>query len=204
VLEDRLPTRPLVSRAVRLLSQPRRSPADSALVTGVALRLAALDSDSDTADKLIAASDRVIVGVAGLVGEPAPQADWSDTAEALALMIAGRPLQRRHLMASRSALGSADKVLDLSDRLRRTAEEDVDRDDLGRALAMAVAAPAEMVDALIEQEKSSARSRTETPGRAREVAEPRPPGPGPRGAGRPAPGERGVPLRALDGGIPGR
>ncbi|HET6728036.1 MAG TPA: hypothetical protein VFG96_01375 [Jiangellaceae bacterium] len=203
MLEDRLPTRPLVSRAVRLLSQPRRSPADSALVTGVALRLAALDSDSETADKLIAASDRVIVGVAGLVGEPAPQADWSDTAEALALMIAGRPLQRRHLMASRSALGSADKVLDLSDRLRRTAEEDVDRDDLGRALAMAVAAPAEMVDALIEQEKSSTRGRSDTAGHGREATEPRPPGPGPR-ASRPAPGERGVPLRALDGGIPGR
>ena len=203
MLEDRLPTRPLVSRAVRLLSQPRRSPADSALVTGVALRLAALDSDSETADKLIAASDRVIVGVAGLVGEPAPQADWSDTTEALALMIAGRPLQRRHLMASRSALGSADKVLDLSDRLRRTAEEDVDRDDLGRALAMAVAAPAEMVDALIEQEKSSTRGRSEPADRGREVTETRPPGPGPR-ASRPAPGERGVPLRALDGGIPGR
>ncbi len=203
MLEDRLPTRPLVSRAVRLLSQPRRSAADSALVTGVALRLAALDSDSETAEKLIAASDRVIVGVAGLVGEPAPQADWSDTAEALALMIAGRPLQRRHLMASRSALGSADKVLDLSDRLRRTAEEDVDRDDLGRALAMAVAAPAEMVDALIEREQSGARGRSDQAGRGREVTEPRPPGPGPR-ANRPAPGERGVSLRALDGGIPGR
>lgn len=202
MLEDRLPTRPLVSRAVRLLAQPRRSPADSALVTGVALRLAALDSDTETADKLIAASDRVIVGVAGLVGEPAPPADWSDTTEALALMIAGRPLQRRHLMASRSALGSADKVLDLSDRLRRTAEEDVDRDDLGRALAMAVAAPADMVDALIEQEKST-RGRSEPAAHGREVAEPRPPGPGPR-ASRPAPGERGVPLRALDGGIPGR
>lgn len=203
MLEDRLPTRPLVSRAVRLLAQPRRSPADSALVTGVALRLAALDSDTETADKLIAASDRVIVGVAGLVGEPAPQADWSDTAEALALMIAGRPLQRRHLMASRSALGSADKVLDLSEGLRRTAEEDVDRDDLGRALAMAVAAPADMVDALIEQEKSSTRGRSEPAAHGRETAEPRPPGPGPR-ASRPAPGERGVPLRALDGGIPGR
>ena len=203
MLEDRLPTRPLVSRAVRLLAQPRRSPADSALVTGVALRLAALDSDTETADKLIAASDRVIVGVAGLVGEPAPQADWSDTTEALALMIAGRPLQRRHLMASRSALGSADKVLDLSDRLRRTAEEDVDRDALGRALAMAVAAPADMVDALIEQEKCSTRGRSEPAAHGREVAEPRPPGPGPR-ASRPAPGERGVPLRALDGGIPGR
>jgi len=199
VLEDRLPTRPLVSRAVRLLSQPRRSAADSALVTGVALRLAALDSDSETAEKLIEASDRVIVGVAGLVGEPAPQADWSDTAEALALMIAGRPLQRRHLMASRSALGSADKVLDLSDRLRRTAEEDVDRDDLGRALARAVTGPAEMVEALIEREQSG-RAATGEP-----VVEPgqRPPGPGPR-ASRPAPGERGVPLRALDGGLPGR
>lgn len=198
MLEDRLLTRPLVSRAVRLLSQPRRSAADSALVTGVALRLAALDSDSETAEKLIAASDRVIVGVAGLVGEPAPQADWSDTAEALALMIAGRPLQRRHLMASRSALGSADKVLDLSDRLRRTAEEDVDRDDLGRALAMAVTGPAEMVEALIEREQSG-RGATPEP-----VVEPgpRPPGPGPR-ASRPAP-ERGVPLRALDGGLPGR
>ncbi|MGH8777113.1 MAG: hypothetical protein ACRDWI_18855 [Jiangellaceae bacterium] len=202
MLEDRLPTRPLVSRAVRLLSQPRRSAADSALVTGVALRLAALDSDSETAEKLIAASDRVIIGVAGLIGEPAPQADWSDTAEALALMIAGRALQRRHLMASRSALGSADKVLDLSDRLRRTAEEDVDRDDLGRALAMAVTAPTEMIDALIEREQSGRSS----PAREREPvvdAQPRPPGPGPR-ASRPAPGERGVPLRALDGGLPGR
>jgi hypothetical protein len=201
VLEDRLPTRPLVSRAVRLLSQPRSSAADSALVTGVALRLAALDSDSETAEKLIAASDRVIVGVAGLVGEPAPQTDWSDTAEALALMIAGRALQRRHLMASRSALGSADKVLDLSDRLRRTAEEDVDRDDLGRALAMAVTGPAEMVEALIEREQNNSRLGRESV--IESQPQPRPPGPGPR-ASRPAPGERGVPLRALDGGLPGR
>jgi hypothetical protein len=200
-LEDRLPTRPLVSRAVRLLSQPRSSAADSALVTGVALRLAALDSDSETAEKLIAASDRVIVGVAGLVGEPAPQTDWSDTAEALALMIAGRALQRRHLMASRSALGSADKVLDLSDRLRRTAEEDVDRDDLGRALAMAVTGPAEMVEALIEREQNNSRLGRESV--IESQPQPRPPGPGPR-ASRPAPGERGVPLRALDGGLPGR
>ena len=201
MLEDRLPTRPLVSRAVRLLSQPRSSAADSALVTGVALRLAALDSDSETAEKLIAASDRVIVGVAGLVGEPAPQTDWSDTAEALALMIAGRALQRRHLMASRSALGSADKVLDLSDRLRRTAEEDVDRDDLGRALAMAVTGPAEMVEALIEREQNNSRLGRESV--IESQPPPRPPGPGPR-ASRPAPGERGVPLRALDGGLPGR
>jgi hypothetical protein len=203
VLEDRLPTRPLVSRAVRLLSQPRSSAADSALVTGVALRLAALDSDSETAEKLIAASDRVIVGVAGLVGEPAPQTDWSDTAEALALMIAGRALQRRHLMASRSALGSADKVLDLSDRLRRTAEEDVDRDDLGRALAMAVTGPAEMVEALIEREQNNSRLGRESVIESQPQPQPRPPGPGPR-ANRPAPGERGVPLRALDGGLPGR
>jgi hypothetical protein len=205
VLEDRLPTRPLVSRAVRLLSQPRSSAADSALVTGVALRLAALDSDSETAEKLIAASDRVIVGVAGLVGEPAPQTDWSDTAEALALMIAGRALQRRHLMASRSALGSADKVLDLSDRLRRTAEEDVDRDDLGRALAMAVTGPAEMVEALIEREQNNSRLGRESviESQPQPQPQPRPPGPGPR-ASRPAPGERGVPLRALDGGLPGR
>lgn len=205
MLEDRLPTRPLVSRAVRLLSQPRSSAADSALVTGVALRLAALDSDSETAEKLIAASDRVIVGVAGLVGEPAPQTDWSDTAEALALMIAGRPLQRRHLMASRSALGSADKVLDLSDRLRRSAEEDVDRDDLGRALAMAVTGPAEMVEALIEREQSNSRLGRESvlESQPQPQPQPRPPGPGPR-ASRPAPGERGVPLRALDGGLPGR
>jgi hypothetical protein len=204
-LEDRLPTRPLVSRAVRLLSQPRSSAADSALVTGVALRLAALDSDSETAEKLIAASDRVIVGVAGLVGEPAPQTDWSDTAEALALMIAGRPLQRRHLMASRSALGSADKVLDLSDRLRRSAEEDVDRDDLGRALAMAVTGPAEMVEALIEREQNNSRLGRESvlESQPQPQPQPRPPGPGPR-ASRPAPGERGVPLRALDGGLPGR
>ena len=205
MLEDRLPTRPLVSRAVRLLSQPRSSAADSALVTGVALRLAALDSDSETAEKLIAASDRVIVGVAGLVGEPAPQTDWSDTAEALALMIAGRPLQRRHLMASRSALGSADKVLDLSDRLRRSAEEDVDRDDLGRALAMAVTGPAEMVEALIEREQNNSRLGRESvlESQPQPQPQPRPPGPGPR-ASRPAPGERGVPLRALDGGLPGR
>ncbi len=102
-------------------------------------------------------------------------------------------------MASRSALGSADKVLDLSDRLRRTAEEDVDRDDLGRALARAVTGPAEMVEALIEREQSG-RAATHEP-----VVDPgpRPPGPGPR-ASRPAPGERGVPLRALDGGLPGR
>ena len=88
MLEDRLTPSARLARSAPA-RQPRRSPADSALVTGVALRLAALDSDSETADKLIAASDRVI-GVAGLVGEPAPQADWSDTAEALALMIAGR------------------------------------------------------------------------------------------------------------------
>jgi hypothetical protein len=100
-------------------------------------------------------------------------------------------------MASRSALGSADKVLDLSDRLRRTAEEDVDRDDLGRALAMAVTGPAEMVEALIEREQV-ARERTDPGARP---AEPRPPGPGPRGS-RPAPGERGVSLRAVDGGLP--
>ena len=203
MLEDRLPTRPLVSRAVRLLSQPRSSAADSALVTGVALRLAALDSDSETAEKLIAASDRVIVGVAGLVGEPAPQTDWSDTAEALALMIAGRALQRRHLMASRSALGSADKVLDLSDRLRRSAEEDVDRDDLGRALAMAVTGPADLVEALIEREQNNSRLGRESVIESQPQPQPRPPGPGPR-ASRPAPGERGVPLRALDGGLPGR
>jgi hypothetical protein len=197
VLEDRLPTRPLVSRAVRLLSQPRHSAADSALVTGVALRLAALDSDSETAEKLVSASEQVIVGVAGLVGEPAPQADWSDTVEALALMIAGRPLQRRHLMASRSALGSADKVLDLSDRLRRTAEEDLDRDDLGRALAMAVTGPAEMVEALIEREQVA----RERPDQAMRPNEPRPPGPGPRGSTRQATGERGG-LRAVDSGLP--
>jgi hypothetical protein len=116
-------------------------------------------------------------------------------------MIAGRPLQRRHLMASRSALGSADKVLDLSDRLRRTAEEDVDRDDLGRALAMAVTGPAEMVEALIEREQNNSRLGRESV--IESQPQPRPPGPGPR-ASRPAPGERGVPLRALDGGLPGR
>jgi hypothetical protein len=108
-------------------------------------------------------------------------------------------------MAARAALGSADKVLDLSDRLRRTAEEDVDRDDLGRALAMAVTGPAEMVEALIEREQNSSRLGRESviESQPQPQPQPRPPGPGPR-ASRPAPGERGVPLRALDGGLPGR
>jgi hypothetical protein len=193
-MEDRLPTRPLVLRAVRLLSQPRRSAADSGLVTGVALRLAALDSDSETADRLIAASDRVISGVSGLIGEQAPAADWSDTTEALAMLIAGRPLSRRHLVAARATLGSADKVIDLSERLRRTAEEPIDRDDLGRALALAVTGPSEMLDALIERERAAEAERRA--GRAEA-----PP------SGRPAPARptenRGV-LRALDGGLPGR
>lgn len=191
-MDDRLPTRPYVTRAVRLLSQPRRSPADSALVTAVALRLAALDSDSETADRLAAASDSVISGVAGLVGDEVPAADWSTTAEALALMIAGRPLQRIHLMASRSALGSADKVIDLSDRLRRTAEEPLDRDDLGKALAMIVTGPAELANALLERDGAHP-----TP-----VPEPTP-APNPRGR-RAGAADRGPSLRALDGGIPGR
>jgi hypothetical protein len=155
-MDDRLPTRPYVARAVRLLSQPRRSPADSALVTAVALRLAALDSDSETAEKLISAADRVISGVAGLVGEQVPASDWSDTADALAQLIDGRPLQRGHLTAARSALGSADKVIDLSDRLRRTAEEPLDRDDLGRALAMSVTGPADLAQALVDRDTSVA------------------------------------------------
>ena len=188
-MEDRLPTRPYVARAVRLLSQPRRSPADSALVTAVALRLAALDSDAETGDRLIAASTRVITGVAGLVGEQAPTSDWSDTAEALALMSAGRPLQRGHLMAARSALGSADKVIDLSDRLRRTADEPLDRDDLGRALAMAVTGPAELAEALLEREGAEAEAEPEKPR---------------SGARRAGTADRGVALRALDGGVPGR
>lgn len=201
-MDDRLPTRPYVARAVRLLSQPRRSPADSALVTAVALRLAALDSDSETAERLISASDRVIAGVRGLVGEGSSTTDWSDTAEALALMIAGRPLQRGHLMASRTALGSADKVIDLSDRLRRTAEEPLDRDDLGRALALAVTGPAELVEALIEQEtamaaaesdKTPASSSRPQPGRSSRPAPPSPPA-----------ADRNVSLRALDGGVHGR
>lgn len=200
-MEDRLPTRPLVLRAVRLLSQPRRSAADSGLVTGVALRLAALDSDSETADRLIAASDRVISGVSGLIGEQAPAADWSDTAEALAMLIAGRPLSRRHLIASRATLGSADKVIDLSERLRRTAEESIDRDDLGRALALAVTGPSEMLDALIERERAADAERRSPSTRPEPSAA--------AGSSRPAPArpttaERSVPLRALDGGLPGR
>lgn len=196
-MEDRLPTRPLVLRAVRLLSQPRRSAADSGLVTAVALRLAAFDSDSETAERLISASDRVISGVSGLIGEQAPAADWSDTAEALAMEIAGRPLSRRHLVASRSTLGSADKLIDLSDRLRRTAEEPIDRDDLGRALALAVTGPSEMLDALIERERAAeAERRSARPEPAAASARPAP--------ARPTTGERGVSLRALDGGLPGR
>ncbi|HEX6337195.1 MAG TPA: hypothetical protein VFZ85_09590 [Jiangellaceae bacterium] len=197
MMEDRLPTRPLVLRAVRLLSQPRRSAADSGLVTAVALRLAAFDSDSDTAERLISASDRVIAGVSGLIGEQAPAADWSDTAEALAMEIAGRPLSRRHLVASRSTLGSADKLIDLSDRLRRTAEEPIDRDDLGRALALAVTGPSEMLDALIERERAAeAERRSARPEPAAASARPAP--------ARPTAGDRGVSLRALDGGLPGR
>ncbi|HEX5995414.1 MAG TPA: hypothetical protein VFY84_09770 [Jiangellales bacterium] len=197
MMEDRLPTRPLVLRAVRLLSQPRRSAADSGLVTAVALRLAAFDSDSDTAERLISASDRVIAGVSGLIGEQAPPADWSDTAEALAMEIAGRPLSRRHLVASRSTLGSADKLIDLSDRLRRTAEEPIDRDDLGRALALAVTGPSEMLDALIERERAAeAERRSARPEPAAASARPAP--------ARPTTSDRGVSLRALDGGLPGR
>lgn len=198
-MDDRLPTRPYVARAVRLLSQPRRSPADSALVTAVALRLAALDSDSETAERLIQASDRVIAGVRGLVGEESTSTDWSDTADALALMIAGRPLQRGHLMAARTALGSADKVIDLSDRLRRTAEEPVDRDDLGRALALAVTGPAELVEALIEQETALAAAEAE-----KQPAAPQRPQPGARRPAPPTGGDRNVSLRALDGGVSGR
>ncbi|NED97317.1 hypothetical protein G1H11_18630 [Phytoactinopolyspora alkaliphila] len=196
-MDDRLPTRPYVARAVRLLSQPRRSPADSALVTAVALRLAALDSDSETAEKLIAAADRVISGVAGLVGEQVPASDWSDTADALAQLIAGRPLQRGHLTAARSALGSADKVIDLSDRLRRTAEEPLDRDDLGRALAMSVTGPADLAQALVERDTSDAAPQppsVDTP----------PPVTPRQGGRRASAADRGVPLRAVDGGIPGR
>ncbi len=196
-MDDRLSTRPYVARAVRLLSQPRRSPADGALVTAVALRLAALDSDSETSERLVAASDRVMNGVAGLIGEQAPESDWSDTAEALALMIAGRPLQRGHLTSARATLGSADKVIDLSDRLRRTAEEPIDRDDLGRALAMAVTGPAELAEALVERDGTesapTAAPANEAPTATR---------PGGRRAGAAA--ERNVSLRALDGGVPGR
>jgi hypothetical protein len=191
-MDDRLSTRPYVARAVRLLSQPRRSAADGALVTAVALRLAAIDSDSETAERLVSASDRVMAGVAGLIGEQAPASDWSDTAEALALMIAGRPLQRGHLTASRATLGTADKVIDLSDRLRRTAEEPLDRDDLGRALAMAVTGPAELAEALLERDST-------------EAAPPPVEAPPPRPTGRRAgAAERNVSLRALDGGVPGR
>jgi hypothetical protein len=199
-MEDRLPTRPMVVRAVRMLSQPRRSPADSGLVTGVALRLAALDSDGETADRLVTASERIISGVSGLIGEGASASDWSDTVEAIAMLIAGRALSRRHLVAARSTLGSADKAIDLSERLRRTAEEPLDRDDLGRALALAVMGPAEMLDALIEQERAAEAERNKRP----EPASARAEAGGQSSGGRPRPGDRGVPLRALDGGLPGR
>ncbi|PSK97893.1 hypothetical protein CLV30_12150 [Haloactinopolyspora alba] len=195
-MDDRLSTRPYVARAVRLLSQPRRSPADGALVTAVALRLAALDSDGETAERLVAASDRVMTGVAGLIGEQAPASDWSDTAEALALMIAGRPLQRGHLTSARTTLGSADKVIDLSDRLRRTAEEPLDRDDLGRALAMAVTGPAELAEALRENGGEQPAAPSTNP--AAEAPASR------QGGRRAGAAERNVSLRALDGGAPGR
>ncbi|AYY12078.1 hypothetical protein EF847_04480 [Actinobacteria bacterium YIM 96077] len=208
-MDDRLPTRPYVARAVRLLSQPRRSPADSALVTAVALRLAALDSDSETAEKLVAAADRVIGGVAGLVGEQVSASDWGDTADALAQLIAGRPLQRGHLTAARNALGSADKVVDLSDRLRRTADEPVDRDDLGRALAMMVTGPADIAQALVERENGDTSSSSSThathSAHSAHAAHSGETPSAPRQAGRRngAP-ERSVPLRAVDGGMPGR
>lgn len=201
-MDDRLPTRPMVVRAVRMLSQPRRSPADSGLVTGVALRLAALDSDGETADRLVTASDRIISGVSGLIGEGASPSDWSDTVEAIAMLIAGRALSRRHLVAARNTLGSADKAIDLSERLRRTAEEPLDRDDLGRALALAVMGPAEMLDALIEQERAAEADRHSK--RAEPAASRAESGGGGPSSGRPRPGDRGVPLRALDGGLPGR
>ncbi|HLR96611.1 MAG TPA: hypothetical protein VK053_18955 [Jiangellaceae bacterium] len=189
MIEDRISTRPLVARAVRLLSQPRRSPADGSLVVGVGLRLAALDSSADVSERLIDASERVIAGVAGMVGEPQPPADWSDTAEALALMIAGRPVQRRHLTAARTTLGTADKVIDLPDRLRRTAEEPLASEDLAMALALAVSSPAQLVEALLAQEDEADETTPQTPGADTDLS-----------VDTAGDDSGGVTLRAVDGG----
>lgn len=185
MIEDRVSTRPLVTRALRLLSQPRRSAADGSLVVGVGLRLAALDSSADVAARLVEASDRVIAEVAGLPGEPSPPVDWSDTAEALALMIAGRPVQRRHLAAARVTLGSADKVIDLSDRLRRTAEESLGSEDVAMALALSVISPAQLVEELLAQEEDEDGTPGGTPGADTDLS---------------VDTSAGVTLRAVDGG----
>ncbi len=147
-MSDSVPTRPLVAKAVRLLANPRASTADTGLVTAVALRLAALDCSGDTATRLVTASDHVVAGVAEILGSTGGTAEWGDTTEAIALLLADRPISRRHLVSVKTTLGSGDKVVDLADRLRSVTDESPGADDLALALAAAVSGPVELLDAL--------------------------------------------------------
>jgi hypothetical protein len=161
-MSDSVPTRPLVAKAVRLLANPRSSAADTGLVTAVALRLAALDSSGETATQLVTAADQVVSGVAEILGSKGGTQEWGDTAEAIALLLADRPVSRRHLVSVKSTLGSGDKLLDLADRLRSATDERLDADDLARALAAAVTAPVELLDAISTQSQPR-RARREPP-----------------------------------------
>lgn len=156
-MSDSVPTRPLVGRAVRLLSNPRASAADTGLVTAVALRLAALDCSGETATRLVDASDQVVGEVAVVLGSTGGGREWSETAEGIALLLADRPVSRRHLIAGKGALGSGDKLVDLADRLRSVSDEPLQTDDLARALATAVTAPVELLEAAADQGRPAPR-----------------------------------------------
>jgi hypothetical protein len=159
-MSDSVPARPLVGRAVRLLAAPRPSTADTGLVTAVALRLAALDTSGETATRLVTAADQVVAEVALVLGSTGGPREWSETAEGIALLLADRPVGRRHLVAGKAALGSGDKLVDLADRLRSVADEPLQHDDLARALATAVTGPVELREAVsqtVEPERALPR-----------------------------------------------
>ncbi len=162
-MSESVPSRPLVAKAVRLLANPRTSPADSGLVTAVALRLAALDCSGETAERLVMASDQVVSGVAEILGSKGGTTEWGDTAEAIALLLADQAVSRRHLISVKLTLGSGDKVVDLADRLRSVTEELPEPDDLARALAAAVIAPVELLDALSTQSQPRRARREPAP-----------------------------------------
>ena len=161
-MSESVPTRPLVARAVRLLSNPRASTADTGLVTAVALRLAALDCSGETATRLVDAAAKVVSGVGDILGSKGGPQEWSDTAEGIALLLADRPVSRKHLVAGKSTLGSGDKIVDLADRLRTVTEEPIQNDDLARALATAVTGPVEVLEALSDKDRMPRRARPES------------------------------------------
>jgi hypothetical protein len=156
-MSESVPTRPLVARAVRLLSNPRASAADTGLVTAVALRLASFDCSGETATRLVEASDQVVRSVADILGSKGGTRDWSDTAEGIALLLADRSVTRRHLVAGKASLGSGDKIVDLADRLRSVMDEALHGDELARALATAVIGPVELLNTLSNNASSAPR-----------------------------------------------